>query len=62
MADRAIKMVVLEGDFAALSNLGLPLSVSLHLQEVAIYCSVDCEVNQFITLFWPNESVTVGRL
>ena len=34
MADRAIKVAVLEGDFAALSNLGLPISVSIQLQEM----------------------------
>ena len=36
MADRAIKVSVLEGNFAALCNLGLPLSVSIQLQEMGL--------------------------
>ena len=67
MADRAIKVAVLEGDFAALSNLGLPLSVSLQLQEMGLKLStalwtVRSTSSGFsVSLFWPNESVTVGR-
>ena len=67
MADRAIKVAVLEGDFAALSNLRLPLSVSLQLKEMGLKLStalwtVRSTSSGFsVSLFWPNESVTVGR-
>ena len=33
MADKAIKVAVLEGDFALLCALGFPLSLSLQLQQ-----------------------------
>ena len=33
MADKRIKVVVLEGEFAALSAMGFPTSVCLQLQE-----------------------------
>ena len=39
MADRAIKVAVLEGAFAALSNLGLPFSVNFQLQEMGLKLS-----------------------
>ena len=67
MADRAIKVAVLEGNFAALSNLGLPLSVSIQLQEMGLKLStalwtVRSSSSGFsVSLFWPNENVTVRR-
>ena len=67
MADRAIKVAVLEGDFAALSNVGLPLSVSLQLQKMGLKLSTalwtvkSTSFGFSVSLFWPNESVTVGR-
>ena len=33
MADKPIKMAVLEGDFAALSLLGFPLGLAIQLQQ-----------------------------
>ena len=33
MADKAIKVAVLEGDFASLCALGFPLPLSLQLQQ-----------------------------
>ena len=47
MSDRAIKVAVLGGDFAALNNLG-SLSHKFTASgdgSEAIYCSVDCEIN-----------------
>ena len=34
MVDRAIKVAVLEGDFAAICDLGFPFSLSLHFNPV----------------------------
>ena len=39
MADRSIRVAVLEGDFASLSAAGFPLSLSLQLQESALKLS-----------------------
>ena len=33
MADKSIKVAVLEGEFASLSGLGFPFSLSIQLQE-----------------------------
>ena len=62
----AIKVTVLEGEFAALGNLGLPLLVSLQLQEMGLKLSTALwtEVIHFwvsVNLFWPNVSSTVRR-
>jgi hypothetical protein len=61
-------VAVLEGEFAALRNLGLPLSVSLQLQEMGLKLStalwtVRSTSSGFsVSLFWPNDTgVTVGR-
>ena len=46
MVDRAIKVAILEGDFAAICDLGFPLALSLQLQTNALKlseaCIVDC--------------------
>ena len=39
MADRPIKVAVLEGDFASLSELGFPLVLSLQLQQSCLRLS-----------------------
>ena len=39
MVDRAIKVAILEGDFAAICDLGLPLALSLQLQTNALKLS-----------------------
>ena len=36
MADKAIKVAVLEGDFASLCALGFPLPLSLQLQQTEL--------------------------
>ena len=67
MADRAIKVAVLEDDFAALCNLGLPLSVSLQLQEMglklptALWTVRSSSSGFSVSLFWPSKSDSVRR-
>ena len=39
MADKCIRVVVLEGDFAGLSAVGFPLSLSFQLQQKALKLS-----------------------
>jgi len=53
MADRAIKVSVLEGNFAALCNLGLPLSVSIQLPD-ALWTVRSSSSGFSVSLFWPS--------
>ena len=39
VANIAVKVAVVEGDFASLVGLGFPLSLSLHLQEKSLRLS-----------------------
>ena len=60
MADRAVKVAVLEGDFVALCNLGLPFSISYQLQEKGLKLpdalwTVKSSISGFsVSLFWPS--------
>ena len=60
MAGRAMKVAVLEGDFVALCNLGLPFSVSYQLQEKGLklpdaLLTVKSSTSGFsVSLFWPS--------
>ena len=60
MADRAVKVAVLEGDFVALCNLGLPFSISYQLQEKGLKLpdalwTVKSSTSGFsVSLFWPS--------
>ena len=60
MADRAVKVAVLEGDFVALCNLGLPFSISYQLQEKGLKLpdalwTVKSSINGFsVSLYWPS--------
>ena len=51
MAGRAMKVAVLEGDFVALCNLGLPFSVSYQLQEKGL---------KLLDVLWTVKSSTSG--
>ena len=46
MVDRAIKVGILEGDFAAICDLGFPLALSLQLQTNAL------KLSEAIWVFW----------
>ena len=67
MADKVIKVAVLEGNFAALCNLGLPLSVSLQLQEMglelpdALWTVRSSSSGFSVSLFWPSKSDSVKK-
>ena len=60
MAGRAMKEAVLEGDFVALCNLGLPFSVSYQLQEKGLKLpdalwTIKSSARGFsVSLFWPS--------
>ena len=60
MADSAVKVAVLEGDFVALCNLGLPFSISYQLQEKSLKLpdalwTVKSLISDFsVSLFWPS--------
>ena len=62
MADRSIRVAVLEGDFASLSAAGFPLSLSLQLQESALKLSdamwtAKSTAGGFsVSFFWPSVS------
>ena len=59
MANRAIKVAVLEGDFAAICDLGLPFSLCLHLQSSdlklceAMWSAKSSSTGFSVSLFWP---------
>ena len=66
MAD-SIKVVVLEAEFAALSRLGLPISLSLQLQQSglkladALWTARASESGFSVSLFWPSEAKASKR-
>ena len=59
MADRAIHVAVLEGYFASLTTLGLPMPLSLQLQqsnlrlEKAMWTARSTRTGFSVSLFWP---------
>ena len=59
MADKAIKVAVLEGDFASLCALGFPLSLSLQLQQSclrlneAMWTAKSTSGGFSVSFFWP---------
>ena len=59
MADRAIRVAVLEGYFASLSALGLPMPLSLQLQQsdlrlnAAIWTAKSSKAGFSVSFFWP---------
>ena len=70
MADRAIKVAVLEGDYASLCALGLPLSLSIQLQQSCLkLCGAQWTARSTdggfsVSLFWPSapEKVKCGAM
>ena len=62
MADRAIHVAVLEGYFASLTTLGLPMPLSLQLQqsdlrlEGAMWTAKSTRTGFSVSLFWPVNS------
>ena len=62
MADRAIHVAVLEGYFASLTTLGLPMPLSLQLQqsdlrlERAMWTAKSTRTGFSVSLFWPVNS------
>ena len=64
MVDRAIKVAVLEGDFAAICDLGLPFSLSLQLQSFdlklseALWTAKSSSSGFSVNLYWPSGAVT----
>ena len=61
MADKPIKVAVLEGDFAALSLLGFPLGVSIQLQQSnlnladALWIAKSLNSGFSVSFFWPAQ-------
>jgi len=59
MADKPIKVAVLEGDFAALSLLGFPLGVAIQLQQSnlnladALWTAKSSNSGFSVSFFWP---------
>ena len=59
MADKAIKVAVLEGDFASLCALGFPLPLSLQLQQScvrlneAMWTARSTNGGFSVNFFWP---------
>ena len=58
MADKAIKVAVLEGDFASLYTLGFPLSQRSSSSKVVwgLMCSVDCFCELLLACLWFEKS------
>ena len=62
MVNMAIKVVVLEGDFAAISDLGFPFSLSLQLQSFglklseAMWTAKSSSSGFSVSLYWPKPS------
>jgi hypothetical protein len=60
----AIKVAVLEGDFAAICDLGLPFSLSLQLQSFdlklseALWTAKSSSSGFFVSLYWPSGAMT----
>ena len=67
MAAKAMKVAVLEGDFVALCNLGLPFSVSYQLQEKGLKLpdalwTVRASTSGFsVSLYWPNNCESLKK-
>ena len=63
MVDRAIKVAVLEGDFAAICDLGFPFSLSLQLQSCdlklseAIWTAKSSSSGFSVSLYWPSAAM-----
>ena len=61
MVDRAIKVALLEGDFAAICDLGLPFSLSLQLQSFglklseAMWTAKSSSFGFSVSIFWPSD-------
>ena len=57
MADRAIRVAVLEGYFASLSALGLPMPLSLQLQQsdlrLTMSTAKSSKAGFSVSFFWP---------
>ena len=59
MANKAVRVAVIEGDFASLVGLGFPLSLSLQLQESnlrldqALWTAKSTKGGFSVSLFWP---------
>ena len=59
MADKSIRVAVLEGDFAVLSSVGLPLSLCVQLQvsclklSEALWTARKTPGGFSVNLFWP---------
>ena len=59
MADKPIKVAVLEGDFASLCSLGFPISLSLQLQQSclrlsdAMWTAKSTQGGFSVSFFWP---------
>ena len=64
MVDRAIKVAILEGDFAAICDLGFPLALSLQLQtnalklSEALWTAKSSGSGFSVSLFWPSTKVS----
>ena len=60
MVDMTLKVAVLEGDFAAFCNIGLPFSVNYQLQERglkmpdALWTARSSASGFSVSLFWPS--------
>ena len=68
MADRAIRVAVLEGYFASLSTLGFPMSLSWQLQqsnlrlERAMWTAKSSKTGFSVSFFWPVANHGVSSL
>ena len=64
LVDRAIKVAVLEGDFAAICDLGFPFSLSLQLQSCdlklseAMWTAKSSSSGFSVSLYWPSGAMT----
>ena len=59
MADKPIKVIVLEGDFASLTALGFPMAISFQLQQSCLSLSdtmwraKSTNGGFSVSLYWP---------
>ena len=64
MVDRAIKVAILEGDFAAICDLGFPIALCLQLQtnalklSEAMWTAKSSGSGFSVSLFWPTSKVS----
>ena len=63
MADNAVRVAVLDGDFARLTAMGLPMAISVQLQQMALklsdalWTAKNSNSGFSVSLYWPSSDL-----